>query len=103
MSDRRDLIKYKDGDGKVEEAKEAALQAEVWKKQMAELDAQEKAKEKRRHDRNVANRQTLDEQCQMLGAKKAELKRRNRQEEHEELALWNEQDRKKKGEEQVSE
>jgi len=99
MSDRSKLVKYKDGDGKIREKEEAEKQARVWKQQMAELDAKEAADQKRRHDRNVSNRQALDEQCSVLNQKKADLRSRNRKEELDELAQWNEVDRKKKEEE----
>ena len=56
--------------------------------QMDELDAKEKADQKKRHDRNVSNRETLDEQVRILNGKKKELKDRNLAYERSELARW---------------
>jgi len=88
VRDRKAAVNYREGDGKVKAAEEAAHQAALWKKQMDELDAKEKADQKKRHDRNVSNRESLDEQVRILNAKKKELKDRNLAYERSELARW---------------
>eukprot|EP00520_Triparma_pacifica_P007033 CAMPEP_0118653246 /NCGR_PEP_ID=MMETSP0785-20121206/11733_1 /TAXON_ID=91992 /ORGANISM="Bolidomonas pacifica, Strain CCMP 1866" /LENGTH=473 /DNA_ID=CAMNT_0006545785 /DNA_START=265 /DNA_END=1684 /DNA_ORIENTATION=+ len=98
LRDRKAAVNYKEGDGKIKEQEEAKRQAEIWKKQMEELDAMERAKEKKRHDRNIAQRETLDEQCRILNAKKASLKKKNLESELKELEIWKmeeEEERKK--------
>jgi len=88
LVDRKGAVDYAQGDGKVKEAEEAERQAGIWKEQMRELDRKEAADQKKRHDRNVAMRNTLDEQCAMLNGKKRELKTRNFNNEMKELAQW---------------
>ena len=67
---------------------------------MDELDAKEKADQKKRHDRNVANRETLDEQVSILNGKKKELKDRNLAYERSELARWSAEDEAEKKKQQ---
>jgi hypothetical protein len=51
LRDRKAAVNYKEGDGKKKEEEEAKRQAEIWKIQMDELDAKERADQKKRHDR----------------------------------------------------
>ncbi|GMH59484.1 hypothetical protein TL16_g02837 [Triparma laevis f. inornata] len=88
VRDRKAAVNYKEGDGKAKAAEEAKEQAVIWKKQMDELDAKERADQKKRHDKNTANRETLDEQCRILNGKKAELKSMNLAYEKRELERW---------------
>mmetsp|Transcript_16652 Transcript_16652/g.31133 ORF Transcript_16652/g.31133 Transcript_16652/m.31133 type:complete len:479 (-) Transcript_16652:31-1467(-) len=88
VRDRKTAINYREGDGKAKAAEEAREQAKVWKKQMDELDAKERADQKKRHDKNVANREGLDEQCRILNGKKKELKDRNLEDEKRDLLNW---------------
>ena len=96
LHDRKAAVNYREGDGKLKEQEEAAQQAVVWNKQMKELDRKEAADKKKRRDRNTAMRNTLDEQCDLLNSKKAELKRRNMANEMAELDTWKEDDEKEK-------
>jgi len=67
---------------------------------MEELDAKERADQKKRHDRNVAQRETLDEQCMILNGKKASLKAKNLEEEKRELEVWRQDDEAEKKKQQ---
>jgi hypothetical protein len=101
VSDRSSALNFKEGDGRLREKEEAARSAEVWKGQMAELDAKEASDVLKRRNRNIAQRETLDQQCSLLLNKKAELKERNREAESKELDNWRNDDLLEKKKQQV--
>jgi hypothetical protein len=92
MEDRRDRVNYGENEGKKKAAEDAAKHAADWKLQMAALDEKERAEQKIRYDRNVSNRETLDEQCHVLNGKKYDLRVKNRTEELDELEQWRRED-----------
>ena len=67
---------------------------------MEELDAKERADKQKRHDNNIAQRRTLDEQCRILNAKKQDLKAKNLSDELQELQMWREEEEAEKRKQQ---